>query len=257
VLVALIVGLAVFGLVIGSFLNVVIYRVPRGLSIVGPGSFCPNCHQPVAPRDNVPLVSYFVLRGRCRSCGIRISRRYVVVEVVTGALFAATAAKFRFSLALPAYEVLAAGLIALGAIDLELRVLPRRIVAVVGGGVLALLLAASAEDGSWHRFVVASASAAGWFLLYAFLHRIDSRLLGFGDVRLVAVLGFALGWLGFGYVIAGFLIANLIGAVVGLALIASGRATRKTQVPFGPFLVSGCEVAIFAGSFLLSPFHGL
>ncbi|MGA8297300.1 MAG: prepilin peptidase [Acidimicrobiales bacterium] len=256
-LAALIAGLAALGVITGSFLNVVVYRMPRGLSIVWPGSFCPQCAAPLAPWENIPVVSYLILRGTCRHCGSEISLRYPILELLTGALFAANAAKFRFSLALPAYEVLAAGLVALGAIDFERRILPKQIVGVVGGGVAGFLLASSAKDGSWHRIVVAFASAGAWFLVYAVIYMLDSRFLGFGDVRLVAVLGFALGWLGVGYVIAGFVIANLIGAVTGLTLIALGRATRKTSIPFGPFLASGCEIAVLVGSFLLSPFHGL
>ncbi|MGB9111893.1 MAG: prepilin peptidase, partial [Acidimicrobiales bacterium] len=204
----LIIGLALLGLLVGSFLNVVVYRVPRGLSIVRPGSFCPQCAAPIAPWENVPVLSYLLLRGRCRHCGAHIALRYPLLELLTGALFAANAARFGFSLALPAYTVLAAGLVALGAIDLDHRVLPRRMVQLVGAALLLLLLLPTAKAGSWSRLGVAAASSAGWFLLYWGIRRIDDRFLGFGDVRLVVVLGFALGWLGIGYVLGGFFVAN-------------------------------------------------
>jgi leader peptidase (prepilin peptidase) / N-methyltransferase len=254
VLAALIAGLAVMGVIVGSFLNVVVYRVPRGLSIVRPGSFCPQCAAPLAPWENIPVVSYLMLRGRCRHCGCGIPLRYPLLELLTGALFAATAARFRFSLVLPAYAFLAAGLVALGSIDLELRVLPKRIVGIVGAGMLGFLVAVSAENGSWHRIAIAFASAAVWFLVYDVIHLVDSRLMGFGDVRFVAVLGFALGWLGVGYVVAAFLIANAIGAAVGIVLIVTGRATRKSSISFGPFLASGCEITVLVGP-LFHSFH--
>jgi leader peptidase (prepilin peptidase) / N-methyltransferase len=246
--------MAVLGLVIGSFLNVVVYRVPRGLSIVRPGSFCPECGARLQAWDNIPVVSFLVLRGRCRDCGSHISFRYPILELITGALFALNAARFGLSLVLPAYELLAAGLVALAAIDAERRVLPRRIVTIVGGGLFLLLLVPTAKSSSWDRIGIAAACAAGWALLYWAIRRVDARLIGGGDVRLVAVLGFALGWLGVGYVLAGFVIANFIGALVGIVLIALGRATRKTAIPFGPFLALGCEIAVLISAFLHSFF---
>jgi leader peptidase (prepilin peptidase) / N-methyltransferase len=256
VLAGLIAGLAVLGLIVGSFLNVVIYRVPRHLSIVRPGSFCPQCGAPVTPWENVPVVSYVVLKGRCRHCAAPISLRYPLVELLTAGLFAANAARFGFSLALLAYEVLAAGLVALAAIDLDHRILPGRIVQVIGAAVFLLLLVPTARSGAWSRLGIAAASSACWFVLYWGIRRIDDRFLGFGDARLVVVLGFALGWLGVGYVVGGFVVANLLGALVGVALIVLGRATRKSSIPFGPFLASGCEIAVLTGPFFRSLFHG-
>lgn len=253
----LIVGFAVFGLLVGSFLNVVVYRVPRGLSIVRPGSFCPQCAAPIVPWDNVPVLSYLALRGRCRHCGAHIALRYPLLELLTGGLFALNAARFGFSLALPAYTLLAAGLVALAAIDAERRLLPGRMVKLIGAAVFLLLLVPTADAGSWSRLGVAAASSACWFLLYWGIRRIDERFLGFGDVRLVVVLGLALGWLGIGYVLGGFLVANLLGALSGLVLIALGRATRKSAIPFGPFLASGCEIAVLTGPLVRSLFHGV
>ncbi len=252
---ALVAGLGLFGLVIGSFLNVVIYRVPRGESIVAPRSRCPACGATLAWFDNVPVVSYLALRGRCRSCRAPISAQYPIVETLTAGLFAGTAARFGVVWPLPAYVVLAAGLIVLAAIDLELQVLPKRIVYVVTVAVGVLVLVASVETGDSHRLVVAACSAAAWFGLFFAINAASPRLLGFGDVRLAPVLGLALGWLGVGYVLAGFFLACFFGAAVGIGLIAAGRARLATRVSFGPFLALGTEIAVLAGSGLLRPFH--
>ena len=124
----LIVGCAVLGLAVGSFLNVVIYRVPRGESIVTPPSACPTCHSPIAPWDNIPVFSWLVLRGRCRNCQAPISARYPLVELATAGLFAGTAARFGYQWDLPAFLVLFAGLLALSCIDVERLLLPKKIV---------------------------------------------------------------------------------------------------------------------------------
>lgn len=255
-LAALIIGLAVFGLVIGSFLNVVIYRVPQRLSLIAPGSFCPSCGASLLARENVPLLSFVVQRGKCRHCQVRISLRYPFVELLTAALFAGTAARLRLHWDLPAYIVLAAGLVALGFIDLDRRVLPRQIIFFTGSVTGVLLLIASGASDDWTRIGVGFASSFVWFTLFYSVHRIDRRLLGLGDVRLAPLLGFALGWLGVGYSVAGFVLASVIGAAFGMVLLVTGRATKKTAVPFGPFLVAGCEIAVLVGAVLLKPLHG-
>lgn len=255
-LAALIVGAAVLGVVVGSFLNVVVYRVPRGESIVRPRSRCPTCGAQLSSFDNVPLISYALLRGRCRHCGAAISIRYPIVEAMTGALFAATAARFHWSWPLPAYLVFSGGLVTLGAIDLDRRVLPRRVVFCLGLAVGLLLLVASGATGEWRRMLISLACAAGWFAVFYALHTFGPRLLGFGDVRLAFVLGLGLGWLSIGHVFVGFVLSCAVGSAVGLALIATGRATRKTAVPFGPFLAVGCELTVLIGRTLLAPFHG-
>jgi leader peptidase (prepilin peptidase) / N-methyltransferase len=169
-------------------------------------------------------------------------------------LFAGTAARFGFVWELPAYLVLFAGLLALSIVDLERMVLPRKIVYPLGVMVTGLLLLASAATGQWHAMVVASLSAVGWFVVFYALNFASPQLLGFGDVRLAPVLGLSLGWLGFGYVILGFFAANLIGAVVGVVLIASKHVERRQPVPYGVFLALGTAVAVFAGPELLSHF---
>ena len=253
--VALVVGLGLFGLVFGSFLNVVIYRVPRGESIVAPRSRCPSCGTTLGALDNIPVVSYVVLRGRCRTCRAPISAQYPIVELSTAGLFAGTAARFGSAWPLPAYVVLAAGLLVLAAIDLEQRKLPKQIVYLVTilvGGLLAL---ASGETGDWRRLVIAACAGTAWFGLFFAINAVNPRWLGFGDVRLVFCLGLSLGWLGVGYVFVGFLLASLVGSVVGIGLIVMKGADLTTQVPFGPFLAIGTEIAVFAGAGILRPFH--
>ena len=253
--VALVVGLGLFGLIFGSFLNVVIYRVPRGESIVAPRSRCPSCGTTLGALDNIPVVSYVVLRGRCRTCQAPISAQYPIVELSTAALFAGTAARFGSSWALPAYVVLAAGLLVLAAIDFEQRKLPKQIVYLVTALVGALLLLASGETGDWRRLVIAACAGAAWFGLFFAINAVNPRWLGFGDVRLAFCLGLSLGWLGVGYVFVGFLLASLVGTVIGIGLIVMKGAGLTTQVPFGPFLAIGTEMAVFAGSLILRPFH--
>jgi leader peptidase (prepilin peptidase) / N-methyltransferase len=241
--------LAVFctmlGLALGSFLNVVIYRVPRNESIVSPGSACPDCGTPIANRDNVPVLSWLILRGRCRACGRPISARYPIVEATTALLFLGAALRYGYNAALPALLVLLAGLFALACIDLELRLLPRRIVYPLLGMVLALLLAAAIGTGDYRSLWIAAACSVGWFLVFYAINRLDARLLGFGDVRLALVLGLGLGWLGVTAVLLGFFAANLLGAAIGLALIAARKMRRDQPIPYGVFLALGAALAIY------------
>lgn len=247
-----VVASTVGGLAIGSFLNVVIYRVPRGRSIVTPASSCPACGSPLAPRDNIPVVSWVVLRGRCRGCQSRIAVRYPVVEVLTAVLFALTAVRLGVSWSLPAELAFVAGVIALAAIDLERFLLPRAIVlttlAVVGAG----LVMAAAATGQWRRLGIAAICGLGAYAAFYALHFARPAWLGFGDVRLAGLLGLALGWMGPWYLFIGLMAANLIGAVVGVSLILAGKATRRTAMPYGVFLGAGCIIALLVGGSIIS-----
>jgi leader peptidase (prepilin peptidase)/N-methyltransferase len=244
----LLVVAAVYGLVIGSFLNVVIFRVPVKQSIVKPPSTCPGCGNRISGRDNIPLVSWLVLRGRCRQCSMRISVRYPLVEALTAVLFVFVALRFGWSWTLPAELFFVAGLVALAFTDLDHMLLPRSIVYTTGALVAASLLLAAAVTGQWHRLLIAVICGAVEFALLFTINFISPRSLGFGDVRFGALIGFALGWLGWRYAFIGFFAANLIGAVVGLALIAAGRSGRKTPIPFGVFLSIGAVLAIGVGA---------
>lgn len=248
-------GCALLGLAVGSFLNVVIYRVPRGESIVTPRSHCPSCGAPIKERDNVPVVSWLILRGRCRNCQARISPRYLVVELLTGALFAGAAARVGYDWDLPAFLALLAGLLALSCIDVERMTLPKKVVYPSLALVAAFLLVAAGVYGEWHRLLVAVACAAVWFVLFFLINLASPRALGFGDVRLAPMLGLALGWLGVSYVVLGFFAANLIGAVIGVVLIALKRVRRDQPVPYGVFLALGAGLALYAGPELIGWFH--
>jgi leader peptidase (prepilin peptidase) / N-methyltransferase len=234
----------VLGLLIGSFLNVVVYRLPRGESIVRPGSRCSSCGTPIAPRDNVPLVSWALLRGRARCCGERISVRYPLVELATGAAFAAVAAWLGPSWALPAFAYLAAISIALTLIDLAVHRLPDPIVLpsyLIGGVLLGVASLAAHDGGSVVRAVIGG--AALW-VLYLVLVLVYPAGMGLGDVKLAGVLGMYLGWLGWAELAVGAFLGFLLGGLSGLGLMLAGRAGRKTMIPFGPFMLAGAWLAI-------------
>jgi leader peptidase (prepilin peptidase)/N-methyltransferase len=246
-LVVLIVGCALFGLVVGSFLNVVIYRVPRKESIVTPRSHCPSCGTLIKEYDNIPVVSWLILKGKCRHCDGAISPRYLFVELTCAALFAGLAARLGYNWELPAFLVLFAGLLALACIDLEYLILPKSAVYVVLALVTLLLVMASIGSGDWHPLEEAAIAAVAWWALFFAINLASPRLLGFGDVRLALLLGLGLGWFGWRFVIIGFFAANLIGAVIGLTLIAIKRMAHDQPIPYAVFLATGTAVAVFAG----------
>src|SRR3712207_4211178 len=200
-LVGLLCGL--LGLAIGSFLNVVIWRVPRKVSVVRPPSHCPQCETPIRPTDNVPVLSWLLLSGKCRHCGNPIPVRYPLVEASCGVLFAVVAARFGAEWELPAYLVLTAALLAISLIDLEHFIVPDRITAPLTVAALALLgLAALAEGNGW-RFGRAVLGALAFFAFLLLLNLLYPEGMGMGDVKLAFSLGLFLGWLGWGQVFLG------------------------------------------------------
>jgi leader peptidase (prepilin peptidase)/N-methyltransferase len=227
------------GAVIGSFLNVVIHRLPRRESLVSPPSRCPQCETPVKPYDNVPIVSWLVLRGRCRQCGAPISPRYPVVELLTALVFAAVVLARGFDDDLVLELPFVAALIALAGIDLDHKLLPNRIVYPMAAyGVVATLLV---DRGDLVEHLVAGAGAFAFLLAAALAY---PRGMGMGDVKLVGAMGLYLGVA----VIPALLTAFLTGSIVGVGMIArEGAAARKKAVPFGVFLAIGGIVGVLAG----------
>ena len=245
-------ALGLLGLVVGSFLNVVIHRVPEKQSVVRPRSRCPRCNTTLKPWDNVPLISWLVLRGRCRNCRGTISVRYPLVEAATAALFTAAAVRLGADPALPAFLVVFAALLAISAVDLERFIVPNRILYPALFMAAPLLVLAAALDGEWSSLLGAALGGAlAWVLLFA-IHMASPRGMGFGDVRLAGLIGMLLGWLSIGHVLLGLFLAFLSAAVVGVGLMVAGVRGRKDRVPFGPFLALGAITAVFVGGPVLS-----
>jgi leader peptidase (prepilin peptidase)/N-methyltransferase len=229
------------GLALGSFATVVAHRVPRGESIVNGRSRCPGCGATIAAYDNVPVLSWLLLRGRCRRCGERISVRYPLTELAMAALFAATVlilgtddvGELALGLALCAL------LVTITLTDLERRLIPNAVLLV--GAVIGVAIAAATDPGGLAERGIAAAGAGGFLLCVALAY---PRGMGMGDVKLVAVMGLYLGR----SVAPAMLIAFAAGALVGLALIAlRGAAARKQAVPFGPFLALGGVIGLWFG----------
>ena len=244
---ALLLAYGVLGLLIGSFLNVVIYRVPAGLSLVAPGSACPACAHPVRPRDNVPVVSWLVLHGRCRDCAAPIATRYPLVELATGLLFLVVGWRFGSTPYAVAALVVAAAGVALFMIDLDHRRLPFAITGSMAVGTVLALAIDVVRHGA--APVPTALLAAGlWVAVYGGVWLVTGgRGMGLGDVALAPVLGLALGWLGWGPALVGLGAGFVIGAVVGVVLLLSGRAKAGSKVPHGPFLLSGAALGMLAG----------
>lgn len=243
---------SLLGVCTGSFLNVVIYRLPRRESIARPPSACPNCATPLARRDLVPVLSWVVLRAKCRSSATPISARYPFIELLTAVVFGLLAWRFEELIQLSAFLVLGASCVALSAIDFDTKTLPTRLVyfTLIVGAVL-LGIAAIVNNEPSHALNAAISSAAVATLFFVTWY-IAPRGIGFGDVRFSAALALFMGWLGFGHVFVGITLAFLLGAVAGLALMVFGRAGRKSSIPFGPFLAIGALIAILVGQPIIS-----
>lgn len=238
-----------FGCAIGSFLNVVAWRVPRGESVVSPPSACPNCGHAIRPWDNVPVLSWLLLRGRCRDCRAPISPRYPIVEATTGIAFGVTTLLAGLTWRLPALLYLVALALVLAIIDVSHHRLPDQIVLPAYPTTLALLALASANpDGpaDWASFTRALLGGVILLGLYFGLVLIYPAGMGLGDVKLAGVLGMYLGWFGWGSLVVGGFGAFLLGGLFGIALMAAGKARRSTAVPFGPWMLAatllGCGV---------------
>lgn len=261
-----------FGLVIGSFLNVVIYRVPASIPLMRE-SRCPRCDAPVKWWQNVPAVSWLVLRGKCANCAAPISARYPLVELATGVAFVGVVWAFldafrlmqrpdpagwwALAVVIVAYLYFAAISIALTLIDLDTHRLPNSLVLpsyVVAG----ILFTISCVLGApWDALLRAAIGGAILYAFYVVLRLIRPGGMGGGDVKLAGVVGIYLGWLGWGALVVGAFAAFVLGGAFGIALLLGRRAGRKTAIPFGPWMIAGAWVGILAGEPLARWYMGL
>ncbi len=235
------------GIVTGSFVGLVAHRLPRGDSIVGPRSVCDSCGVQIASYDNVPVVSWLVLSGCCRSCGARIPVRYLLIELAVGVAFAATAVVLHGDPAQIALGLLFVTMLAaITLTDLERRIIPNSI--LLAGAIAGLLLVAATDPSSLPERLIAAASAGGLLLAIGLAY---PRGMGMGDVKLAAVMGLYLG----SAVAPALLVGVLVGAVVGIAvMLARGSEARNLAVPFGPFLALGGVVALLAGDQMIDAY---
>jgi leader peptidase (prepilin peptidase)/N-methyltransferase len=240
------------GLALGSFFNVVIYRLPRGQSLWRPASRCPKCGTPVRARDNIPIVSWVFLGGRCRDCANPISIQYPLVEGITAAVFLLVAWMTPLEPVLASRLVLASALIVLFAIDLELQLLPNAI--TLPGIVIGFAFSFFTPTG-WQNSLIGIALGGG--LLYAiaagyYLWRRQEGM-GMGDVKMLAMIGAFLGWQA---VIVTLILSSLAGAIVGIGLMAAQRGGMKVALPFGTFLALGALAAMLFGDALVAWYAG-
>lgn len=241
-----------FGLCIGSFLNVCIYRVPRELSLVLPGSMCPGCDKPIKWYDNIPVLSYVFLRGKCRSCGMRISPRYPLIEMLTALLFTIVWNRFGATWLTPVFCVMMSALIVATFVDFEFMIIPDRtslglIAAGVVFSVLIPELHGRAERmDSLLQSVIGLAAGAGLLWLVAIVGKwmFKKDAMGMGDVKLLGGIGAFLGLPGVIYTI---LISSIVGTVIGLTMIAIGGHQWKSRLPYGPYLAIGAATWILGG----------
>ncbi|GHD47204.1 prepilin peptidase [Mycetocola manganoxydans] len=270
--------IGVFGLLIGSFLNVVVYRVPNGLSVVSPPSACPGCDSEIKAYDNVPVLSWLVLGGKCRSCREPISKRYPLVEAGVGVFFGivgvwwwvvaggadalsgseiSTGSITGSVLVLVAFLWLAGVSVALALIDLDTHKLPNAIVlpSYVVGGVL--LAAAGILNGDVDALVRAGIGMGAMWFAYFLMAMLYPGGMGFGDVKLAGVLGIYLGFVGWGALLVGAFAAFFFGGIYAIALVILKKAGRKSGIPFGPWMLVGAWTGIFAGNTLWTSYLSL
>lgn len=245
-------ALALVGLAVGSFLNVVVHRLPRDESVVRPRSRCPACRAPIAARHNVPLLSWLLLRGRCASCRARISARYPAVEAATALFFVAVGRLDGATLALPFHLAFVAALVAVALIDLDFQIIPNEI--SLPGAVAGLALAAL--QGKIVAAVIGVAVGSGilWGIgaLYMAVRRVEG--MGGGDVKLAAMLGAFLGWKG---MLLTIFLSSFAGAVAGIALMRLAGTGRQTRIPYGTFLAPAAICVLFAGDPVIAWYTGL
>jgi leader peptidase (prepilin peptidase)/N-methyltransferase len=239
----------VFGLLIGSFLNVCIYRLPRRESIVFPPSACPHCGERIRPWDNVPVLSWFWLQGRCRDCRAPISWRYPLVEAVNGMAYGVIVWRYGLNIEAAVYAVFFSVLLVITLIDLDHQIIPDRI--SLPGIPIAFACAVGLGHITWLESLLGAAVPAGLFLAIVILSRGG---MGLGDVKLIAMIGALLGWK---LALLTILVGAVAGSMVGIGLMVFQGKGRKTAVPFGPFLSLGAIVSVACGTPLIQWYLGL
>jgi leader peptidase (prepilin peptidase) / N-methyltransferase len=234
----------IFGLIWGSFANVVIHRLPKGESVVWPGSRCPQCAKPIAWYDNIPVLSWLLLRGKCRKCHTPIRKRYPAVELLTGILFAVIFWKFQYSWVTVEYLILAWGLVVVSFIDIDLMILPD--VFTLPGIVIGLVGAALNPERSFNSALIGVLMGGGflWLIAYLYLLFRKEEGMGGGDIKLLAWIGAVLGWTAIPFVV---LASSIIGSVVGLVLATRSEAGLKSVIPFGPYLALAAILYLLGG----------
>lgn len=242
--------MATLGASLGSFGAVVAYRVPRRESVVRPRSRCPACSRQLAAVDNVPVLSWLLLRGRCRSCAASIPVRYALAEAVTAALFVALWFRFGLSPVLPAYLILGAGLVVLSSVDAERHLVPNRILYPLAAMFVALLVVGAVLEGRPSRLLAAATVGYVCFDAFFLMHMARRQGMGFGDVRFAGLMGLALGWLDPWLALAAVVIGFGAGTVYALA-------TRTRRVPLIPFLSIGILASVLAGEPIIRWWLGL
>ncbi|RPJ70982.1 MAG: prepilin peptidase [Acidobacteria bacterium] len=241
-----------FGLLIGSFLNVCIYRLPRDLSIVWPASRCTTCGRELSWYENIPVISYLALRARCRSCGERISPMYPLIEIVTALIFAGALAWYGLTPLFAVRLVFACAMVVLSVIDLQHQILPNEI--TLPGIAVGLVASVFLEPGFRDALIGAVAGAAIlWLIAWTYERLRHQEGLGFGDVKMLAMIGAFLGWPS---MLLTLVIASFLGSVVGLSLIASNRGDLGSKLPFGTFLAAAAIVSALAGPDIIAWYAG-
>ncbi|NLV71623.1 MAG: prepilin peptidase [Actinobacteria bacterium] len=236
------------GLVLGSFLNVVIYRLPRHESLIRPGSRCPGCGTSIHCYDNIPVLSWLVLRGRCRACQMRISCRYPLVEAITGLAF--LLAMWRFGLTWPVLVAWAfiAAMVAIAFIDYDHMIIPNKI--VLPGALLGLIASVALEPQRWWVYVAGSLGAAAFMLVLAMLW---PGGMGPGDIKMALFMGAVLG----AHVMVALFAAFLFGSIAGIYMMVVQKRSRKAKIPFGPYLALGAVLAVLLGETILRNYQSL
>ena len=243
-----------FGALIGSFLNVCIYRLPRGESIVWPGSHCTSCSQSIAVCDNIPILSYLLLQGRCRACGASISIRYPVVEVANALGYVVLLWSFGPTWTAALYAILFSALLVVAGTDLTHKIIPN--VVTLPGIALGLLGAATVLPVGMVNALLGIAVGGGilWALAWASPYVFGKEGMGGGDIKLLAMIGAFLGWKP---ALLTIMIGSLTGSIIGIGLIALQFIRRDEYIPFGPFLVFGALLSMFFSQPLLDWYQGL